>query len=120
MADFSMSWSDGKLAGARTLKLSGPFTILGRFRIIRDSLRTERAPIAIVDLSDVPYMDSAALGSLLGLHVSCQQHQRRYALVGASDRLQTLFRVSGVHSILVMFATLLEAEAALNGKAASA
>lgn len=119
MADFSMSWSDGKLAGARTLKLSGPFTISAVFEF-QDSLRTERAPIAIVDLSDVPYMDSAALGSLLGLHVSCQQHQRRYALVGASDRLQTLFRVSGVHSILVMFATLLEAEAALNGKAASA
>ncbi len=118
MADFSMSWSDGSLEGERILKLSGPFTLSTVFDF-QDVMRTNHPPIMIVDLSDVPYMDSAALGSLMGLHVSCQQHNRRYALVGASERLQTVFRVSGVHTILVTYGTLGEAEAGLGGKAAT-
>jgi len=118
MADLSMTWSDGSLEGERILKLTGPFTISTVFEF-QDAMRTNHPPITIVDLADVPYMDSAAMGALMGLHVSCQQHDRRYGLVGVSDRLQTVFRVSGVDSILVTFGTLAEAEVALGGKAAS-
>jgi anti-anti-sigma factor len=118
MADFSMTWSDGSLEGERILKLTGPFTLSTVFEF-QDTIRSHQPPIAIVDLTDVPYMDSAALGSLMGLHVSCQQHGRRYSLVGASDRLQTMFRVSGVTSILVLHSSLSEAESALGGRAAS-
>jgi len=118
MADFSMTWSDGSLEGERILKLSGPFTLSTVFDF-QDTIRTNRPPITIVDLADVPYMDSAALGSLMGLHVSCQHHGRHYSLIGASDRLRTVFRVSGVNAILVTHSSLAEAEAALNGKAAS-
>jgi anti-anti-sigma factor len=117
MADF-MSWSDGQLEGERILKLAGPFTLSSLFEF-QDAMRTNRPPIAIIDLTDVEYMDSAALGSLMTLHVSCQQHGRHYALIGASERLQTVFRVSGVNSILVTYRSLAEAEAALGGKAAS-
>jgi len=117
MADF-MTWSDGRLAGERILKLTGPFTLSSLFEF-QDAMRTNRPPITIIDLADVEYMDSAALGSLMTLHVSCQQHGRHYALVGASDRLQTVFRVSGVGSILASYPTLADAEASLGGKAAS-
>ena len=110
--------SDGRLEGERIVKLSGPFTISTVFEF-QDTIRTNHPPITIVDLADVPYMDSAALGSLMGLHVSCQQHGLRYALVGASQRLHMVFRVSGVDALLVSYPTLAEAEAALGGKAAS-
>jgi anti-sigma B factor antagonist len=119
MTDFKMVWSDGILQGERILKLSGPFTLSTVFDF-QDAIRANRPPITVVDLTEVPYMDSAALGSLIGLHVSCQQHARRYALVGASDRLHTMFRVSGVNSILVSYNSLAQADAALGGKAASA
>jgi anti-anti-sigma factor len=116
MADF-MTWSDGQLVGERILKLTGPFTLSSLFEF-QDAIRTNRPPITIIDLADVEYMDSAALGSLMTLHVSCHQHGRHYALVGASDRLQTVFRVSGVGSILASYPTLADAEASLGGKAA--
>jgi anti-sigma B factor antagonist len=118
MADFSMTWSDGSLEGERILKLSGPFTLSTVFDF-QDAMRSNRPPIIIIDLTDVPYMDSAALGSLMTLHVSCQQHGRHYALVGVSDRLESVFRVSGVAAILVVYRSLAEAEAALGGKGAS-
>jgi anti-sigma B factor antagonist len=118
MENFAMTWSDGSLAGERILKLTGPFTLSTMFEF-QDAVRSHQPPIIVIDLTDVPYMDSAALGSLMGLHVSCQQHNRRYALVGASDRLQTVFRVSGVTSILAIYPSLADAEAGLGGKAAT-
>lgn len=114
-----MEWSEGRREGERILKLTGRFT-LSTVLDFQDAIRTHRPPIRIVDLADVPYMDSAALGSILGLHVSCQKDHRRYALAGASDRLQTMFQVSGVDSVLVSFNTLADAEIAVDGKAASA
>jgi anti-sigma B factor antagonist len=119
MSDFSMDWSEGNLPGERILKLSGPFTLSCVFDF-QDAIRGHHPPITIVDLSEVPYMDSAALGSLLGIHVSCQKDKRHYALVGASERLETLFRVSGVLAMLTLFPTLGEAEKALGGKQARA
>jgi len=117
MVDF-MTWSDRQLAGERILKLNGPFTLSSPFEF-QDAMRTNRPPITVVDLTGVEYMDSSALGSLMTLHVSCQQHRRQYALVGASDWLQTVFRVSGVSFMLATYPTLADAEASLGGRAAS-
>jgi len=119
MPDFTMDWTDGKLEGERILKLTGPFTLSAVFDF-QDIIRVHHHPITIIDLTDVPYMDSAALGSLLGLHVSCQKDKRLYGLIGVSDRLQTLFRMAGVRGILTVFGSLAEAEAGLGGNAASA
>jgi anti-anti-sigma factor len=119
MADFTMDWSEGRLEGERILRLSGPFTLSTVFDF-QDVIRTHHPPITIVDLSDVPYMDSAALGSLLGLHVSCNKDGRRYGLVNVAERLRVLFRVSGVDTILAVFPTLADAETAIGGSAATA
>jgi len=59
-----MAWSEGKLEGERILKLSGPFTLSTVFDF-QDAMRPTHPPITIVDLTDVPYMDSAALGTLM-------------------------------------------------------
>lgn len=119
MPEFSMVWNDGKIAEHRILTLIGPFTLAAVFEF-QNAVRQNTAPVTVIDLTGVPYMDSAALGSLLGLHVSCQQHSRRYALGGVSDRLRTMLRVAGVDSVLHAYASLGEAEAALGTNAASA
>ncbi len=51
----------------------------------------------------------------MGLHVSCQHRRKLSALVGASDRLQTVFHVSGVSSAHNLRLDTQEAEAALSG-----
>jgi len=61
----------------------------------------------------VPYMDSAALGALLGYHVSCQREGHRYALTGVSGRIRTLFQVAGVDGFLMCYDTPEQAEAQL-------
>ncbi len=94
------------------IKVSGPLTIRNFFEF-QDFTRSHKSPVTIVDLAEVPYLDSAALGSLLGLHVSCGKDGRKYALVNVSDRLKTMFTVCGVQDVLVVYDTPEQAEAAL-------
>lgn len=119
MADFGMQWANGSLDGERILTLSGPFT-LSAVTDFQDAIRNAPPPMLILNLSAVSYMDSAALGSLMGLHVSCQKDGRKYALVEVAERLKALLRVAGVTGILTIYGTLAEAERGLRETPASA
>jgi len=105
-----MEWTPSNQEGTRVLKIAGPFTLAAVFEF-QSMVRSDPAPMTIVDLSEVPYMDSAALGSVLGLHVSCQKDGRQYALIGVSDRLRSLFRMSGVDNFLAIHPSLTAAVA---------
>jgi anti-anti-sigma factor len=64
-------------------------------------------------MTGVPYIDSATLGALVGIHVSRNKPGRKYALVGVNARLQGMFSLTGVAQFLVTYPTVTEAEAAL-------
>ncbi|MBV8070811.1 MAG: STAS domain-containing protein [Acidobacteriaceae bacterium] len=102
----------GSRDGITVMKVSGPLTIRNFFEF-QDKTRQNTSPVLIIDLADVPYMDSAALGSLLGVHVSCGKHKRKYGLINVTERLLTMFTVCGVRDVLVTFPSLADAEAAL-------
>lgn len=89
----------------------GPFTLNAVFDF-QTIARAEQANLTLIDLTEVPYMDSAALGSLLGFHVSCERDGHQYALVGVSERLKTLFKVAGADGLLNTSATLEDAASA--------
>ena len=99
----------GSGADTRILKLQGPFTLPTIFEF-QQKVRETPPRLTLIDLTDVPYMDSAAVGAIMSLHVSCQREGRKYGLVGASERLQTLFNVAGVDGILLTYPTIAEAE----------
>jgi anti-anti-sigma factor len=109
MPEFKLEKLSGSGAGVEILKLTGPFTLTGVFQF-QDLIRAGLAAGTIVDLTGVPYMDSAALGSIIALHVSCLHHNCKYALVTVSERLKTLFRVAGVEGLLTICGSLAEAE----------
>jgi anti-sigma B factor antagonist len=76
-------------------------------------LRAEVAPITLLDVTGVPYMDSAALGCVVRLHVVCEAQKTKYAIIGASERIKTLFKVTHVDSVLITYNTIDEALANL-------
>jgi len=110
---FSIETVPNTPPGVRILRLSGPFTLTCIWEF-QSKVRAGAEHTTIVDLTEVPYMDSAALGSVMGLHVSCQRLQRKYGLVGVGQRMLTLFEVSGVKGLLVTFPTLDDALGALS------
>ena len=108
----------GTRDGWCTLKLSGPFTLSGVFEF-QATVRGTHPPATILDLTEVPYMDSAALGAILGFHVSCQRHGCKYAIVGMSQRLETMVAVAGVTGVLSICSSLDAAEELLAKQAAA-
>ena len=117
MMGFRMEWQNGNHEGERVIKLAGPLTV-STILEFQEEVRKAPSAVTIIDMTDVPYMDSTALGSLLGFHVSCHRNRRKYALIGVADRLQSLFTASGVGGILLTYASLTEAEEYLYGSAA--
>jgi anti-sigma B factor antagonist len=117
MDEFKVESLPGVRNDVRILRLSGPFTVRGIFDF-RASVLSGNDPVTLIDLTGVPYMDSTALGEIIKLHTSSLRQQRQYALVGASERLRTLFKIVGVHQILIMHPTLKEAEQKLSSNAA--
>jgi anti-anti-sigma factor len=97
-------------SGARIMKLQGPLTIRTLFDFQTVSRQAPTKP-AIVDLSGVPYMDSAGLGCVVSVFTSCQNRGLGFAVCGLSSRLQTLFEVTHVSTLLPIFPTLEAAEA---------
>ena len=96
------------LEGAAVLKISGPLVLSSLFDF-RDAMRAEQAPLVVLDLGGVPYMDSAALGAVVNAHVSCVNRGRRLALVGVNERVGTLLHVTKVDQVLAVYPTLTEA-----------
>lgn len=94
------------------LRLTGPLTLNTLFEF-QPVLRDSAGPKTVVDLSGVPYMDSAGLGALLSFHVSCGRHGRTYSVAGASPRLKTMMEVAHVDTLLNLHGAATEALAAL-------
>jgi anti-anti-sigma factor len=93
---------------ATVLKLSGPL-VLGNLFDFQAAVRAETAPLVVLDMTEVPYMDSAALGSVVNAHVSYVNRQRRLMLAGISDHVKTLLRVTNVDRVFAMYPTVSEA-----------
>jgi anti-sigma B factor antagonist len=98
--------------GARLIKLAGPLTLRTLFDF-QDASRKELSKPVIVDITDVPYMDSAGLGAIISIFASCQRTKRGFAVTGLSERIRTLFEVTHCDGLLPCFKTPEEAEAAV-------
>jgi anti-sigma B factor antagonist len=98
--------------GLRILRIVGPCTLNDLFKF-QDALRQVSLQSTILDVSEVPYMDSATLGCVIRLHVTSEQKNLKYAIVGASNRIAALFKATRVDTVLVQYPTVEAAVAAL-------
>jgi len=103
---------DGKAPGTRILRLTGPLTLNTLFDF-QAALRFDPPPVLILDLSGVPYMDSAGMGAIINCYVSCQRHGRKLAVAGVNGRVIELFRMTKVDQLLTLVDSVAEAEAAV-------
>lgn len=53
----------------------------------------------VIDLKDVPQMDSSGLGAIVGLYVSARTRGCRVELVNASQQIRDLFSMTNILSL---------------------
>jgi anti-sigma B factor antagonist len=99
------------------LSLRGPLTG-SNAPVFQNAMRREEpADTVILDLTEVPYVDSAGLGLLVSAHVSRQKAGRRMVLSGINPRVRRLFEITRMGDLFLIFPSTQEAVAALQGAA---
>jgi anti-sigma B factor antagonist len=97
--ELTFSSSDGAKDGVLIVTLDGPL-LLGNLFDFQSALRELKPPCLILDLSNVPYMDSAGLGVLMNGYVSAQSNHREFFAVGINERIRALLEMTRVDKIL--------------------
>jgi anti-sigma B factor antagonist len=102
---------EGKNPGTRVFSLSGPLTLRNLFELQSELRRSEPPPMTVIDLTQVPYMDSAGMGLVMNHYVRCQTRGVKLVVVGANNRVMDLFKVTKVDCVLPLAKTIDEADA---------
>jgi anti-anti-sigma factor len=120
-SSFTIERTEGKAPETVIFRFCGPFTARDMFgRLTPDSLAelldprtTEngRPPaLHILDLSEVPYMDSTGLGTIVKHYVRCHGKGTRLVAAGANARVIELFKLTKVDAIIPLVAAVADAE----------
>ena len=96
--------------GQRVLRLNGPIVITNLFQF-QSMVRTDTSKTLILDLSHVPYIDSAGIGALVGAYVTHQKEGRNLALVGVTQRVRNTMQVTRVDTFFKFYDSLDAAQA---------
>ena len=77
-------------SGAHTLRLIGPLTISTLFefqKVVRTS-----AGSMLLDMTQVPYIDSAGVGALVGAYVRHNKDGHTLTLAGVNERVRNILK----------------------------
>jgi anti-sigma B factor antagonist len=101
----------GKHPGQRILRLDGPLVMTTMFEV-QATVRADSSRSLIIDFANVPYVDSAGIGALVGAYVTRQNNGRSLALVGVSERIHNALKVTRVEQFFRFFDSVSAAEQA--------
>jgi anti-anti-sigma factor len=118
---FSIERKAGKAPGTVIFKLCGPFTARDMYGSLTpvdlqnmldfQSTPSEELPaLNILDLTEVPYMDSTGLGMIVRHYVRCQGKGVRMVAAGASERVLELFKLTKMDGVISTSSTVDDAD----------
>jgi len=99
--------------GTVVLRLIGPVTLRNLFDLQARRRSGDLPKNQILDLSRVPYMDSAGMGAIINHHVHCENKRVRLIVSGVSPRVLELFRMTMVDAVMSLAPSIEDAEASL-------
>jgi anti-anti-sigma factor len=104
--------AEGGSPSEQIFRLQGPM-VLGSMIALEDALRSADTS-TILDLTNVPYLDSAGLGVLTKFCVAHEKNGRRFLLAGVNRRVLSLFEITKLDQMLKVFPTVEAARQSLD------
>jgi anti-sigma B factor antagonist len=102
----------GPKDGQRILRLAGPLTMSSLFEF-QSKVRTNTSRVLMLDFSNVPYVDSAGIGAMVGAYVTHQKDGRSLFLIGVNERVQNALKVTHVEKFFQFVDSVGAAEQAI-------
>lgn len=109
---FSISQRNGSSSKVQIVAPKGPISFATAPQL-REAMDETTASSVIIDLTEVPSIDSVAVGVLVRAFVTCHKANRRLALVGLGHRVHNVLQLTGIDPLFEIFPTLADAERAL-------
>jgi anti-sigma B factor antagonist len=104
--------TEGNRKGQKVLALTGSLNIHSVFTF-QAATREETAEQVILDFTQVPFLDSAGLGALVGAYVAAQRTHRKLAVAGANKQVTALIDMTQVGTLIKCYENVAAAQAAL-------
>jgi anti-sigma B factor antagonist len=109
---FRVESHPGHTDGLSILSIRGAITTKSA-EAFHEAFAASTAPKLVIDLTEVPSVDSLAVGTLVRAFIACHKSGRKLALVGLNHRIRNVLNITGVEPLFDIYATLPEAEASL-------
>ena len=106
---FQIESQAGAQPGHRILRMSGRLGLDTVPEFLKE-IRAANDPVVILDFTELSYIDSAGVGSLVQTLATLKKSDRRLALAAVNDRVRAVLEITRVHNLFPHFATLGEAE----------
>jgi anti-sigma B factor antagonist len=110
---FHVTARPGSSDDIRILSVKGAIS-LSSSPLFQDAVAHETGPSVIIDLSEVPWIDSIAIGALVRAFVSCNRSGRKLALVGLNHRVRNVLQLTNIDPLFEIYPSIAEAEHALH------
>lgn len=109
-APLTFDQREGRAPGTRIFRLAGPLTLQNLFAF-QAALRGQPEPrTTLLDLSAVPYMDSAGMGAIINYYVHCQKEGAALVVAGVNSRVMELFKMTKVDTVIPLRDSIESAE----------
>ncbi len=110
-----MTWTEESESGLLTIKLSGEIDLQHspKLRQLLQGKVSLKAAVILLDFTEVKYIDSSGLATLVEYYKSARSYSGRLAVAGLSNRVRSIFDLVRLGEIFGVFATLTEAKDAL-------
>lgn len=100
----------GPNEGQRILRLTGPLIMTNLFDF-QSRIRLDTSRVLMLDFTQVPYVDSAGIGALVGAYVTHQKDGRSLYLIGVNERVQNALKVTRVEQFFNFVSSVSAVEA---------
>ncbi len=119
MDDLKIRRSNSSPTSATIFELHGPLTLSTLFGFQKAIGQSDIQDV-IIDLTDVPYIDSAGLGAILSHWTHALRNGKKFAVTGVCERVRVILSMTKVDCILPVFADNAAAQKSFSPPPASA
>jgi anti-sigma B factor antagonist len=114
-----MNWTEQTGPKMHVIKLTGDVDLQHspKLRQLLDLKVSQKVPVVLLDFSEVRYIDSSGLATLVQYYKNSRSYSGRLAVGGLSNRVNSIFELVRLSEIFEIYPSLADAEKALGTQA---
>lgn len=110
-----MEWTEESSSEVLVIKLRGEIDLRysPKLRQLLQTKANVKAPVLVLDFSEVKYIDSSGLATLVEYYKNSRAYDGRLGVAGLSNRLRSIFDLVRLGEVFGIFGSVEEAKEAL-------